>query len=42
MNFEASNTNERLKMVYQSLVGKHEEKRNSLELGVERDLRKQA
>ena len=36
MNGQASNTDGRLKMLYQSLVGKHEENRNLLELDVER------
>jgi hypothetical protein len=36
MNGEACNTDGRRKTVYQSLVGKHEEKRNLLELDVER------
>lgn len=35
MNGEASNTDGRLKMVYRSLVGKHEEKGTLLELDVE-------
>jgi len=36
MNGEASNTDGRLKIVYQSLVGKHEENRNLLELDVKK------
>jgi hypothetical protein len=36
VNGQASNTDGRLKKVYQSLVGKYEENRNLLELDVER------
>jgi len=36
MNVEASNTDGRLKIVYQNLIGKHEEKGILLELDVER------